>query len=34
MRIDVTDAARNELKKLMKEKNTDNPIRIYIASYG
>ncbi|TJX15886.1 hypothetical protein E9840_01645 [Tissierella creatinini] len=34
MRIDVTDAARSELKKLMEEKNTDKPIRIGVASGG
>ena len=34
MVIDVTDVAKNELTKLLEEKNTDKSLRIYIASYG
>jgi len=34
MIIDVTDVAKNELTKLLEEKNTDKSLRIYIASYG
>ena len=34
MKIDVTDVARNELKKLIEEKKTEQSLRIYIASYG
>lgn len=34
MKIDVTDVARNELKKLIEEKKTKKSLRIYIASYG
>ena len=34
MVIDVTDVAKNELKKVLEEKNTDKSLRIYTAAYG
>ncbi len=34
MRIDVTDTARSQLKKLIEEKKTDKSLRIFISSYG
>ena len=34
MIIDVTDQARDELKKLIEEKKTDKMLKIYVASYG
>jgi Fe-S cluster assembly iron-binding protein IscA len=34
MIIDITSTAKDELKKIIKSKNTDKPLRIYIASYG
>lgn len=34
MTIDVTDRARDELKKLIEEKKTDKMLKIYVASYG
>lgn len=34
MKIDVTDVARNELKRLIEEKKTNKSLRIFIASYG
>lgn len=34
MKIDITDVAREELKKLIEQKKTDKSLKIYIASYG
>lgn len=34
MIIDITDAAKVELKKIIERKKTDKPLRIYIAGYG
>lgn len=34
MKIDVTDNAREELKKLIESKKTDKSLKIYIAAYG
>jgi len=34
MVIDVTDVAREELKKLLEAKKTDKQLKIYIAAYG
>ena len=34
MKIDVTDNAREELKKLIETKKTDKSLKIYIAAYG
>lgn len=34
MIIDLTPKAQEELTKVVENKNTDKPLRIYIASYG
>lgn len=34
MLIDITDDAKVELEKLLKEKGTNKQLRIYVAGYG
>ncbi len=34
MKINLTNKAKEELIKIRKEKQTDKPLRIYIAGYG
>lgn len=34
MVIDVTNNAKDELKKIIESKKTDKDLRIYIAGYG
>lgn len=34
MIIEITDKAKSELKKIIESKNTNKPLRIFIASYG
>lgn len=34
MVIEVTDKAKEKLKELLVEKETDKSLRIYIAGYG
>ena len=34
MKIEVTDTARSELKKLIEAKNTDKTLKIFVAAYG
>ena len=34
MKIDITSSAKAELQKVIKSKNTEKSLRIYIASYG
>ncbi len=34
MKIDITDVARTELKKIIEEKKTDKSLRIFVAAYG
>jgi Fe-S cluster assembly iron-binding protein IscA len=34
MKIDITMSAKTELQKVLESKNTEKPLRIYIAAYG
>ena len=34
MKIDITDLAKQELKKIIEAKKTDKSLRLYIAGYG
>ena len=34
MIIDLTDSAKGQLTKVKSEKNSEKPLRIYIAGYG
>ncbi len=34
MKVDVTERAQEELKKVIKSKDTGKPLRIYIAAFG
>lgn len=34
MIVDVTDRAREELTKLLEQKKTEKPLKIFIAAFG
>ena len=34
MRVDITEKAQEELKKVVKEKDNNKSLRIYIAAFG
>jgi len=34
MKVEVTERAQEELKKVIKEKDNNKPLRIYIAAFG
>ena len=34
MKVDITEKAQEELKKVVKEKDNNKSLRIYIAAFG
>ncbi|SHD76170.1 protein of unknown function [[Clostridium] ultunense Esp] len=34
MKVEITELAQNELKKVMESRKDKKPLRIYIAGYG